>query len=334
VINLRVVFTRRGEVAIEERPVPVPGPGEILVETVCSLISPGTELTILRGDFPGNSRWADYAKFPFLPGYANVGKVVELGEGVGREWKGKKIATYSPHSAFVTCPLESARMVTGDVSDEKAAFFSLAEICMNGVRRGVVTWGESVAVYGLGLLGQLTSRFCLLAGCSPVIGIDLNQFRVERLPCVKGCIGLNGTEDVKSRVAGFTDKRMADVVFETTGNAGLIPDEFAVLKRQGRFVMLSSPSGPTPSFDFHDLCNSPSYTIIGAHNCSHPEHETPYNQWTRERHFRLFMDYLSDEKLDIKDLITHRIKPDDIPEMYRTLLSGAQDVLGVVIQWK
>jgi len=46
------------------------------------------------------------------------------------------------------------------------------------------------------------------------------------------------------------------------------------------------------------------------------------------------MDYLSDEKLDIKDLITHRIKPDDIPEMYRTLLSGAQDVLGVVIQWK
>jgi 2-desacetyl-2-hydroxyethyl bacteriochlorophyllide A dehydrogenase len=333
--NPTIVFTKPQEVVLEDREIPSPKEGEVLIKTIRSLISIGTELTILSGKFPPDSAWANYGKFPFLPGYSNVGRVVDVGKGVGREWIGKKVASYAPHSAFVLSSIEHLRVIDREVSDEEVAFFCLSEICLNGVRRGDVRLGESVGIYGLGLLGQLTARFCWLAGARPVIGIDIAKERLERFPKKAGFFSLNPEEEaVREKVSELTKGRMVDVVFEVTGNPHLIPREFEILRRQGRFVVLSSPWGPTPSFDFHDLCNSPSYTIIGAHNSSHPQYPTLDNPWTQKRHFELFLDLLYNGDLDVKSLITHRISYEEAPEFYLSLLQDRSKALGVVIEWE
>jgi|YNPNPStandDraft_1061719.scaffolds.fasta_scaffold22317_3 2-desacetyl-2-hydroxyethyl bacteriochlorophyllide A dehydrogenase len=334
VSNPTVVFVEPRRVTIEDRPRPVPGEGELLVQTSRTLISTGTELTILSGEFPPGSKWAEYGKFPFVPGYDHIGVVVEVGSKVDPSWLGRKVASYAPHAAYVTLRPEAVRPVPAAIPDEEAAFFTLAEIVMNGVRRGEVRWGEAVVVYGLGLLGQLTARCCHFAGARPVIGVDVSEERLKRLPQAPGFQGVNpGRQNLVEIVREQTQGRMADVAFEVTGNPELIPREFEALKRQGRLVILSSPRGPTSSFDFHDLCNSPSYTLIGAHNSSHPPVETPSNPWTQKRHAELFFHLLASGEWEVKPLISHRAPYTEAPRLYEMLLEDRTQAMGVVLEW-
>jgi 2-desacetyl-2-hydroxyethyl bacteriochlorophyllide A dehydrogenase len=332
--NLTVVFPEPKRVVIEDRQMPNIGDDDMLVQTIRTVISIGTELTILNGEFPRDSAWDDYGKFPFIPGYNNVGKVVDVGKNVDKSWVGRKVAGYMPHSAYTIVRPESIRVINRDIPDEEAVFFTLAEIVMNGVRRGEVSWGESVVVYGLGLIGQFASRFCHFAGARPVIGIDVSENRIGILPKIKGIKAVNtkNTDAVKA-VSELTNGRMADIVFEVTGNPDIIPQEFPLLKRQGKIVILSSPRGITKNFDFHDLCNSPSYTIIGAHNGSHPQFETPYNQWTQKRHAELYFNMVADGEIDVKPLISHRAKCNDAPNLYQMLMDDRTQAMGVVMEW-
>ena len=330
--NPTVVFPEPKRVVVEERPMPAPGDDDMLVQTNRTLISTGTELTILNGEFPRDSNWASYGKFPFVPGYDNIGTVIDFGKNVDKSWIGRKVASYASHSAYVILSPAGVRIVHRDIPDEEATFSTIAEIVMNGVRRGEVSWGESVVVYGLGLLGQFVTRLCYLAGARPVIGVDVSDKRIGLLP--KGIKGVNPkNKDAVDTVSKLTNGRMADVVFEVSGNPDLIPNEFAVLKRQGKIVILSSPRGITRNFDFHDLCNSPSYTIIGAHNGSHPQFETPYNQWTQKRHAELFFNLVADGELDVKPLISHRGKYSEAPEFYKMLIEDRTQAMGVIMEW-
>lgn len=332
--NPTVIFLEPKKVAIENRSIPVPGDNSMLVKTIRSLISTGTELTILNGEFPRDSAWASYGKFPFVPGYDNIGVVTDVGKNIDKSWIGRKVASYASHSAYVTLSPDSVRIVPDGISEEEAAFFTIAEIVMNGVRRGEVCWGESAAVFGLGLLGQLTARFCHIAGARPVMGIDVSDNRLNMLPKVPGIKGINPKkEKVAEKVKELTNGRMADVAFEVTGDPDLIPDEFKALKRQGKIVILSSPRGITKNFDFHDLCNSPSVTIIGAHNGSHPHFETPYNQWTQKRHAELFFKLLADGEIQTKPLISHRASYKDAVNLYEMLMTDRTQAMGVILEW-
>ncbi len=332
--NPTVVFTEPKRVAVDNKPMPTPGDGAMLVQTRRTLVSTGTELTILNGEFPADSNWSRYGKFPFTAGYNNIGVVIEVGKNVDKEWLGRKVASYAPHAAYVKLAPEQVRIVHRDIPDEESAFFTIAEIVMNGVRRGEVCWGEAAVVYGLGLLGQLTARFCYLAGARPVIGVDVSDNRIGMLPKAPVMKGVNPkAEDAVEVVKELTNGRMADVAFEVTGNPDIIPQEFGVLRKQGKLVIVSSPRGVTKNFDFHDLCNSPSYTIIGAHNGSHPQHETPYNQWTRERHAELFFNLVADGELDIKPLISHQEPYTEALKLYEMLLKDRTQAMGVIMEW-
>lgn len=332
--NPTVVFVGPENVVIEDRELPSPGHGQLLVKTICSLISIGTELTLLSGKTPEGSVWYNYSKYPIVPGYDNVGIVVDVGEGVSKELIGRRVSSYGHHSAFVVISADHARYIPNAVSDDEASFCTIAEITMNGVRRGNVTWGESVVIYGLGLLGQFTARFCNIAGARPIICVDTSDRRISLLPELPNIIGVNAlTSDVRDVVYEKTRGRLANVVFEVTGDPELIPKEFAVLARQGRFVILSSPRGRTPMFDFHDLCNSPSYVIIGAHNSSHPPVATPQNPWTQHRHAELFFDLLSERAIDVSKLISHKVSYTQAPETYKQLLKDRTQFMGVIISW-
>ena len=312
---------------------PAFGEGELLIRTQRSLISTGTELTILSGEYEEGSAWKKYARFPFFPGYSNIGEVVDVGPGVDRQWLGRRVGTYGTHARFVKGKPSATRPVQREVASDHAAFFTIAEIVMNGVRRGGVTWGEAVAVYGMGLLGQLTARFCRLAGAGPVFCIDTADARLARVPAGGGFININPRrDDPAAIVREATRERMADVAFEVTGNPAVIPGECAVLRRGGRLVILSSPRGKT-AFDFHDLCNAPSYTIIGAHNFSHPEVPTNASPWTQLRHGELFFDLVAEGEIDVEPLISHRRPFTDAPELYRMLMNDRSEAMGVVMVW-
>ena len=332
--NPTVVFPRAKEIVIENLEMPQPKPGEVLIKTECTMISIGTEMTALIGEYPKGSTWEKHFNYPYYPGYNNIGTVVQVGEGVSRELIGKKFGSWGRHAAYVAVEAQHLEPLPADLPVDHAVFFTLAEIVMNGVRRSGIRWGESVVVYGMGLLGQFCARFCRLCGGMPVFAVDTSAERLARLPKDPLLIGIDPTkEDVAAVVKARNGGRLADLVFEVTGNAALIPSEFAALRTQGRMVLLSSPHAPT-LFDFHDLCNNPSITIIGAHNFSHPPVATPDNPWTQARHVQFFFELIQAQQLDLEPLITRRTSFADAPMLYRKLLQDRSSELGIILDWR
>lgn len=332
-LNPTVVFTAPRRAEIEDQMLPVVRDGEVLIRTRKSLVSTGTEMTVYRGDFPEGSAWSNHAAYPYLPGYSNIGVVVEVGRGVDRGWLGKRVGTYGPHAMYVVAHHSQLREIHDDkISDEVATFFTIAEIVMNGVRRSKLHWGESAAVYGLGLLGQLCVQLCRIAGAMSVFAIDVNPRRLELIGRDPVVIPVLGEGPIIDIVRPRTRGRLVDVVFEVTGNPSLIPKEFEALREQGRFVLLSSPRGKT-AFDFHDLCNAPSYSILGAHNFSHPQHATLDNPWTCQRDGELFFDLLTSGALRIEPLISHRVDFSEATRWYSELDGDHQNAMGVVFSW-
>lgn len=328
-----IVFPKAKVAELQQREVRKPKQNEVLVKNNKSLISIGTEMTAFSGDYPAGSVWEEAFPYPFDTGYATVGEVIEVGKDVDKSWLGKQVGTMAPHCRYATVPVNELRLVQRDeVSDEEAVFYIIAQIVMRGIRMSKVGWGDSAVVFGMGLLGHLAACFCRLSGAKSVFAVDTADFRLDLLP--ESLIKINPLKnDLLGKVKEETRDRMADIVFEVTGNAKLIPEEFNVLHEQGRFVVMSSPKEKT-QFDFHDLCNRPSHTIIGAHNFSHPEVATYENPWTAARHCEQFFDLVADGELDVKRMISHRINYKDAPEMYYKLLKDRSQYMGIVIDWE
>jgi threonine dehydrogenase-like Zn-dependent dehydrogenase len=213
--------------------------------------------------------------------------------------------------------------------------FALAVIALNGVRRAKVQLGESVAVFGLGPIGIWAAQFARLCGARPVIGVDVLAHRrglAERVKAVD--VALDGADPhLAERIADATKGRMADVVFEVTGNPKAILTEVTVVRRQGRLVILSSPRGKTP-FDFHDWCNWTSLTILGAHVSSHPPHENPDDPWTRERNTELFFELVRRGEVATTELVTHRFPWQEAPKAYELLMTEREKTGIVLLDWR
>ena len=194
--------------------------------------------------------------------------------------------------------------------------------------------GEAVVVYGLGIIGQYVCQLARLDGARPVIGVDLAPLRRGFAENLGGCdLVLDGAaDDIPQQVEAATRGRMADCVFEVTGVADLIPREMDLLHKMGRIVILSSPRGKT-SFDFHDYCNAPSLTIIGAHNGSHPQVETYYNQWTPHRNTELLFDLIAAGEVRVGELITHRYPWREAPAAYQMLMEDRSQAGAVILDW-
>ncbi|MCE2467731.1 MAG: zinc-binding alcohol dehydrogenase [Caldilineaceae bacterium] len=330
-----VFFDGPRQCSVRDQVLDWPLPGQVLVRSQLTLISTGTELTLYSGEFPEHSKWAGMARYPFTPGYANIGVVEDVGAGVDPDWLGTRVATRGRHSRLNVLGPDNLARVPDSIAGEEAAFFTLAQTVMNGVRRSRVGWGESVAVFGLGILGQLAVRFCRLCGARPVFGVDPAAKRRALLPADVGIQPVDasqGAEAVRQAIAAATRDRLVDCAFEVTGLPRTIPDSMSTVRRQGRFILLSSPRGKT-KFDFHDLCNSPSYTIIGTHGGSHPPVATPDNPWTRERHTEFFFDLLLDGELDLSRLMTRKAHFSDAPAIYESLWEARTEELGVGFTW-
>ena len=333
----RIVFKEPKKVEIEDAELPEPSPDQILIRTRATLISTGTELTMLSGKYPKGSVWDNITRYPVVPGYSNCGVVEKVGENVKKFKVGDRVSSAAPHAEYAVVRENQAVKVPDGITDEEATFGTLSATVMNSVRLANIKLGESVIIVGVGILGQLACQFSRLCGGFPVIAVDLSQRRLEIAKKLGASAAIqSGKGDVKERIMKLTKGRGADVVFEVTGNPKVIPWELSLVKRQGRFILLSSPRGLT-ELDLHDLVNWPSRMIIGTHTSSHPSHETPYNPWTWERNIQLFFELLSAGLVNVKDLITDLYKWTEAREAYERLLDPLGErlqSLGVILDFR
>lgn len=357
-----------GETELVEVPLPALKAHSIVVETRASVISAGTERTLVefgRGNLLGKARQqpekvkqvldkvrtdglsptlnAVRAKLdrPIPLGYCQAGVVREVGAGVVGLQEGDRVVTNGPHAEYVRVPWTLAARVPDGVSFESAAFTPLAAIGLQGFRLGQLTLGETVVVYGLGLIGLLTVQIARAGGCR-VIGIDRMP---ERLELARG-FGAETVEaapntDLPSAVRALTDGVGADAVLLTLATDSDEPVHLAaeMTRKRGRLVLVGVSGLNLRRADFYEkelsLHVSCSYGP-GRYDPNHEEggqdYPLPYVRWTEGRNFTAVLDLMAGGRLDPSRLITHRFPFQEARQGY-SLLTSSKGSLGIVLDY-
>jgi 2-desacetyl-2-hydroxyethyl bacteriochlorophyllide A dehydrogenase len=333
--NAQVMFPGPGQVEIVEAEMPALGAGQVLIETRRSLISAGTEGASFEGeqwDHPDGPRMPQY---PAFPGYSNAGVIVETGEEVSRYRAGDRVTSSAGHLRYAVLSEQHDALwqIPGALSFEEATFCTLGATVLNGVRLGRPQLGDAVAGIGLGVLGQLACQYARLFGARPVIGIDLDDFRLDLAARAGGVThALNPANvDVLEAVQGLTEGRGADVVYEVTGLTPTYDLAFDLARRFARVVALGSPRWPAP-VDMMKL-HMKALDLVGGIVSAHPKTNDERNRWNRPANGRLFLDLAAQGAMNVADLVTHRFPYQDAAEAYPTALGQRGPALGVVFQW-
>lgn len=357
-----------GSTTLVDVPVPIAGGASLVVESRATVVSAGTERMLV--DF-GRASWIEKARqqpekvrqvldkvrsdglvptieavrakldAPIPIGYCQAGVVVETGPRVERFAPGDRVVTNGPHAEYVRVAHTLAAKIPDTVGFEAAAFTPLAAIGLQGLRLAQPTLGETVVVYGLGLVGLLTVQLARANGCV-VIGIDRAADRCA-LASQFGAEVVHAAEetDVAHSVVEMTGGVGADIVLLTLATDSHDPVGAAarMSRKRGRLVLVGVTGLALKREDFYrkELSFQVSCSYgPGRHDPTHEEkgidYPLPFVRWTEARNFASVLGLIADGRLDPLPLVTHRFPVADAPRAY-DVVSGDEPSLGIVITY-
>ncbi len=363
-----------GEIRVVEVPEPVVRSGTLLVRTSHSLISAGTESASLGSGGRRENLVLKAIRNPALvrkvvervashglrstaglvrarvstevpTGYSSSGVVAEIGEGVEGFRTGDRVACagagYANHAAVNVVPRNLVVKLPDGVSFEEGAFATLGAIALQGLRRCSPGLGETVAVLGLGLLGQITAQLLRAAGAM-VIGVDVRADRVARAQALG--LGHGFTIAERDFVAGVlerTDGRGADAVIVTAagGDAGLLNRAFDACRRKGRVVLVGDVPIRIQRDKIYkkeiDFLISTSYGP-GRYDPSYEEkgrdYPFAYVRWTEGRNLEEVLRLIAQGSLQVRPLIDATYTVQDASLAYASLVSESRPI-GVLLDY-
>ena len=366
-----IQYQKDGQMLVEELPAPACIEGGILVRNVCSLISAGTEKTSVTNTQSNLIERAkkqpkevkmvmDLVKKEGI--VSTVNKVLSkldsyktLGystAGIVLESKCTEFATgdmvacagagYAVHAEIITVPKNLAVKIPENVSMEEASYATLGSIALQGVRQADLRLGENVAVIGLGLLGQITVQLLKASGCR-VAGLDINESLFQKALSY-GCdeTFISSKESTKSLMA-FTKGLGFDAVIITASTSSNEPIELAIdiARKKSKVVVVGGILMNIPRSPFYekelDITISCSYGP-GRYDADYEErgndYPAGYVRWTENRNLQAILDLISQGRLDVKSLTTHRFDIQNAVTAYG-LITGKtnESYLGIVINY-
>jgi len=329
----QVVFPEQGRAELEEFEIPSIGSHQVLIRTEVSLISAGTELTAFLNAY-------GTLTYPAHPGYSNVGIIEECGPEVTTHQRGERVLTLSYHASHCIVDLapdrpsgpEYLQVVSAGVSPEDASFAILGSVAMHGLRKAEPCLGQSAAVIGQGLVGQLLAQLLRVNGCWPVIGIDTLPLRLEKARQSGTPVVLNARDgDIEAAVRDATQGTGVDLAFDATRNPDTLPLLMQIAALSGKVIIVGSIPGKA-EISLFDPLQTKELTIIGAWQPRSPITGHAYFPWTQSRNRLAFLNLVRDGSLQVNHLITHRVAPQDAARTYEMIRDGTE-WLGVLFRW-
>ena len=358
---------RNGQIDLADIPCPVVTPRHLLIQTTVSLISPGTErmlvefgqasligkaraqpervrqvLTKIRTDgvLPALEAVKSRLDEPFPLGYANVGRVIDVGPDVDGFVIGDRVVSTGPHAEVVCVPATMAARIPDGVDDESASFAVGGAIGLNGIRLIAPELGDSIAVIGLGLLGMLAAQLLRAQGCK-VLGIDVSPARCE-LARTLGCeVFVASRGDPVRAARAFSHDRGVDAVLITASATTdtIVHQAAQMCRKRGRIVLVGVVGLGLQRSDFYEkelsfqvACSTgpgrhdPSYDSAGH------DYPLPFVRWTAGRNLEAVLDTIADGRLDVRRLISRRVPQADAAEAYEAIVNDVT-ALGVVLTY-
>jgi len=316
-----VWFSEPRTVDLRKEDVPEPKAGEVTVDAVASLVSRGTEMLAYRGELQpkmdlGLPTAAGAATFPIKYGYQVVGRIVGAGPESGFD-QGDLVFTRHPHQTRFTMGVQNGmvRRIPQGISVADAVFINLAEVALGCLHDVPIRHGDTVVVFGLGVVGTIA---CLLAqqaaGSGRVFGVDPVDGR-RRLAESMGVESPVTPDEVEDLVFAQSDSRGADVVVEVTGNPAVIQNAIAVCGREGTIAIVSFYGARSAQLAFEDRFHFLRQRIVSCQVGRVGSGLEP--RWDRSRRFEVSARLC--QQLEVSRMLTHESTIDNAPAAYRFL---------------
>ncbi|HEX3966287.1 MAG TPA: bi-domain-containing oxidoreductase [Trebonia sp.] len=365
---------KSGELVVLEVPAPTCRPGGVLVRSLFSLISTGTEMMKVSEasmSMVGMARArpdqvrkvidqvqqqgvvTTYKKVmnkldSYTPlGYSLCGVVTEVGKGAEEFKVGQLVACagneQALHAEYNWVPVNLCAAVPDRVLPEHAAFATVASIAMHGVRRSEVQLGETAAVIGLGLIGQLVVRLLVAAGVQAV-GVDPvpDRCRLAEKAGAVTCGSPDELDTILAELGRITSGRGADHVFLSAGGSSNGPVEAAVklARDRARIVDIGKMKLDLPWNAYYekelDVRFSRSYGP-GRYDTRYEldgiDYPAGYVRWTEKRNLESFLNLVARNELEVETLVDGIFPMGEAVKVYEDLRSGTLKAIGVLLEY-
>lgn len=355
-----------GKTILEEVPAPLVKPGQVLIQTTRSLVSLGTERMLVEF---GKANYLQKAKQqpdkvkeviqkiktdglkptvnavfnklgqPLPLGYCNVGRVIGVGKGVKDFQIGDRVASNGNHAEIVSVPENLVAKIPDNVTDEEAAFTVIGAIGLQGVRLINPTFGETIVVVGLGLIGLITAQILKANGCK-VIGFDFDPNKVK-LAKGFGITAINpgeGIDQVKF-VIEQTNGIGADGVLITASNSSneIIEQSAKMSRKRGRIVLVGVVGLNLSRADFFEKeltfqvsCSYGPGRYDENYEQKGQDYPIGFVRWTEKRNFEAVLSAISSKSIDVETLITERVALKDYNQIYGNM-SQSKSIASLLI---
>lgn len=327
---------------LRQEDLPALGADDVLVETICSAVSAGTEMLLYQGRFPpaletdsAISSLRGGFEYPMAYGYASVGVVRQTGTQVDGSLRDRFVFSFQQHTSHFVASADSVFPIPDSLSPQTACFLPNMETAVNLVQDGAPILGERVLVLGQGIVGLLTTSLLNEFPLHTLVTVDQLNLRCEmsQVECKQSRVSQCKT--LSADAANFHDQAFsalgvgADLTFELSGNPSALNDAIALTRFSGR-VVIGSWYGEKPAEiklggSFH---RSRIKLIASQVSTISPELAA---RWDKSRRFDVAWKAL--ERIKPERWITHRFALDDAAAAYRMLDESPQEALQVVFTY-
>lgn len=322
-------FTAALEVEVRKVPLAAPSSDEVLVKTLYSAVSAGTELLLYRGQIPESmaldatlASLQQAPRYPLPFGYACVGEVQVTGSSVDAAWVGRRVFSFQPHAShFLTHP-QALIVLPDDITAQAAVFLPNMETAVNLVQDGQPIIGERVVVLGQGVVGLLLSG---LLAQHPLASLCAVEGQPQRQTLARS-MGAGAVFDPAEADAprhwpsGLAD---ADLIYEVSGRPEALNLAIGLAGYASRIVIGSWYGNKPVSLDLGGEAHRNRLQLITSQVSTLAP--ALRGRWDKQRRFDLAWEMI--RRTDPAQLITHTLPLQEAAHLYRQLHEQKPDIV-------
>jgi 2-desacetyl-2-hydroxyethyl bacteriochlorophyllide A dehydrogenase len=335
-IRAALFFTAPCQVEVRDEPLPDPGPDQVVVQTLLSAISPGTETMIYRGQFPTEMAvdatipaLAGKFEYPFKYGYSVVGRVIACGAAAPRTWEGRLVFAFNPHESHFLADVQSLLPLPPDISAETAVFLPNMETALNFVMDAAPLIGEKAAIFGQGIVGLLTTALLARFPLARLVSLDRYAGRRQASLAMGASASLDpglpdSLEQARIALAGE-----ADLCLELSGQPAALDQAIGLTGFAGRVLIGSWYGHKRAVLNLGDRFHRSRIRLISSQVSSlAPELS---GRWNKGRRFEVAWEML--RQVRPEQFITQRFPLTQAAQAYAVLDRAPQDTIQVVLTY-
>lgn len=332
---MKAIINHKGQVKVSDEPLPQLQNKFVLVKSMYSAISPGTELTAIRR-MPENQASL---------GYSAAGIAVKVGAEVEGIQPGQQVACYGgpyvKHAEYLLVPKHLVVPVPDTVSLMDASTVGLGAIAIHALRQADLKFGESLVLIGLGILGQIMARIAN-AACLRVIAFDILPERREALSGIEGIRVCSSMEDIGREAREINPGSGVDCVIHCAAGRQmqLLDESFNWIRDRGKILIVGDMYMEfTRSKMFHKEAQVLISRAAGPgrydqwYERDGNDYPLGYVRWTEERNLAEYIRLLAERRIDVSRLITDQVTINDAWKVYEKYKNNPADLLGAVISY-